>query len=315
MTVKSGIELSALFGNLIALTMGLLGISVSWAELVHDTFHPQVTFGVMIFEIAAFIPYITDIVMIGKMANTGAAFIPPVYNPSESQVWFVGAMGMLGAATFCLFLFGSYALLATALHAYHSSTQESPEAVQKYNAGYFRGRLIFYSAVMWVAGFAQMALGSFVIKNFGNGPLPAPVTVAMFMVHFPEICVFVGLLYMGNATYGIYRGLTKQADSYFAATMWFQLLCTIILMVLVQTSFAPAGAMAQATPTLASLTLGVSLTPIFLDSMARSMPEKVEAEYYFGETRAEDLDLEEALMAKTVDEEDFLAPEATEIDV
>ena len=313
MTAKSGIEFSALIGNLVTLAMGLLGISVSWAELVHDTFHPQVTFGVMILEITAFIPYITDIVMIGKMANTGTAFIPPFYTPSESQVWFVGAMGMLGAATFCLFLFGSYALLVTALFAYHDSTAESHEAVQKYNAGYFRGRLVFYSAVMGIAGFAQLALGAFVIQNFGNGPLPAPVTVAMFMVNFPEICVFVGLVYMLNAMYGIYRGLNQQADSYFVMTMWFQLLCTIILMVLVQTSYAPAGAMAQATPTLACLTLGASLTPIFLDSMARSMPEKLTADYYFSDKKDEDVDLEEALMAKTVDE-DFPAPETTEID-
>ena len=313
MTVKSGIEFSALVGNLIALTMGLLGISVSWAELVHDTFHPQVSFGIMVFEIAAFIPYFTDLAMIGKMANTGTAFIPAFYTPSESQVWFVGAMGMMGAATFCLSLFGSYALLATALYAYHASTAESPEPVQKYNAGYFRGRLIFYSAVMWIAGFAQLALGAFVIQNFGNGPLPAPVTVAMFMVNFPEICVFVGLVYMLNAMYGIYRGLNQQTDSYFAMTMWFQLLCTIILMVLVQTSYAPGGAMAQATPTLASLTLGVSLTPIFLDSMARSMPEEFTVDYYFTDKKNEDVDLEEALMTKTVDE-DFPTPETTEID-
>ena len=313
-TVKSGIDMAALVGNLIALALGLLGMAVSWAELVHDTFHPQVTLGVMIFEILAFIPYITDIVMIGKMANTGAAFIPAMYNPTESQVWFVGILGMLGAATFCLFLFGSFALLATALYAYHSSTPESPEAVQKYYAGYYRTRLMFYSAVMFVAGFVQMVLGAFVIHNFGNGPLPAPVTVAMFMVHFPEICVFVGLVYMANAVYGTYRGLTRQTDSYFAVTMWFQLLCTIILMVLVQCSFAPGNAMAQAIPTLGALTLGVSLTPMFLDSMARSMPEVVSFEYYFSsDKKAEESDLEEALMAQTVQEE-YPIPENTEFD-
>ena len=296
-TVDSDIEFAALMGNLIAMAMGIMGISLAWAELVHDSFHPTITFGVMVFEVAAFIPYVTDIVMIGKQANTGMAFIPPVYNPSSSEVWFVGAMGMIGAATFCLFLFGSYALLVTALYAYHSGKPE------KYNAGYYRGRLVFYSVVMGIAGFAQLALGSFVIAKFGSGPLPAPVTVAMFMIFFPEITVSVGCLYLVNAAYGIFRGLVKQNDPYFAFIMWFQMICTLVLMVLVQTSYAPEGAMAQATPTIANLTLGVSLMPIFLDSMGRNMPEEITTDYYFG------ADAEKQPLAKIEEEK---APEMVE---
>lgn len=276
MTADSGIQLSALIGNLIAMTMGIMGISLAWAELVHDYSNARLTLGVAIFEVLAFIPYVTDIVMIGKAANTGKAFIPPVYNSTSSDVWFVGAMGMIGAATFCLFLFGSYALLVTALHAYHAGTPETR------NAGYYRSRLAFYSAVMAIAGCAQLALGSFVIIKFGNGPLPAPVTVAMFMIWFPEINVFMGTLFVCNGLYGMYRGFSKPNNHYFAFTMWLQMVCTLLLMVLVQTSYAPGNAMAPAAPTIACLTLGVSLTPIFLDSMARNLPEQITPDYYFG---------------------------------
>lgn len=44
------------------------------------------------------------------------------------------------------------------------------------------------------------------------------------------------------------------------------------------------GAMMNfATPTLASLTLGVSLTPTFLDYLARTQPEDITEDYYYGE--------------------------------
>jgi len=226
--------------------------------------------------------------MIYKGAEAGpeaAMFIPAMYNPTSSDVWFVGAMGMIGAATFCLFLFGSYALLMGILQSYHAGAPE------KYNAGYYRGRLIFYSAVMAIAGLAQMSLGTYVIDKFGNGPLPAPITAAMFVVYFPEINVCVGLMYVANGLWGMLIGLARQMDGYFAISMCIQLVCTLILMVLVQTSYAPGGVMAEAIPTLASLTIGVSLTPIFLDSMARITPEQITHEYYHGHSKHGDSEL------------------------
>lgn len=232
-TVDHGIEFSALVGNLIALAMGLMGITLAWAELVHEYSNPGITFAVSIFEILAFIPYVTDIVMIGKAANTGNAFIPPIYEFTETDVWFVGVMGMLGAGTFCLFLFGAYALLVMALYAYQSGNPESR------NAGYYRARLTFYSAVMAVAGLAQLMLGAYVLDKFGGGPLPAPIVVAMFLVWFPEINITVGSIYVLNGLYGMYRGMMKSKDSIFAFTMWTQLVCTLILMICVPTWWAP----------------------------------------------------------------------------
>lgn len=276
-TADSGIAFAALMGNLIACAMGLLGMTLAWMELVHEYGNANFTFGVSIFEILAFVPYVTDIVMIGKADNTVAVppLIPGIYNPTADDVWFVKAMGMLGAGTFCLFLFGSYALLVMSLHAYHKNDPYTR------NAGYYRTRLTFYSAVMAVAGLAQLMLGAFVLDKYGSGPLPAPVVVAMFLIWFPEISVFVGLVFVLNGLYGMYRGMFKQTDYNFAITMWFQMLCTLILMVGVQTWYAPGDKMAKAVPTLASLTLGVSLMPIFLDYLGRTMPEDITEDYYY----------------------------------
>lgn len=281
MTASSGIEFAFLMGNLIALAMGILGITVAWMELVHDYSNANFTFGISIFEILAFVPYVTDIVMIGKAANTGAAFNVPKHGGDESDVWFVGAMGMMGAATYCLFLFGSYALLVMSLHAFHSNEPTTR------NAGYYRARLTFYSAVMAVAGLAQMMLGAFVLSQFGSGPIAPPIAVAMFMIWFPEIAVFIGLIQICNGLYGMYRGLNKVRDNTFAFTMWFQLICILVLMVCVQTWYAPKDMMAKATPTLASLTLGMSLMPIFLDNLSQTLPEEITHEYYY--SSAEDV--------------------------
>lgn len=277
-TVNSGIQFAALMGNLIAFAMGILGGALAWAELVHDYGNANITFGISIFEILAFVPYITDIVMIGKAANTGKAFIPPMYNPSSGDVWFVGVMGMLGAGTFCLFLFGSYALLVMSIYEYQRGNPQSR------NARYYRGRLAFYSAVMAIAGLAQLMLGAFVLNKYGGGPLKAPVVVAMFVVFFPEISVFVGLVFVVNGLWGIMRGMSKPNDHYFAFSMFFQYLCTQVMMVCTQTWWAPAAANnSHAPPTLSALTLGVSLIPTFLDYLGRTMPEETTQEYYYGD--------------------------------
>lgn len=184
-------------------------------------------------------------------------------------------MGMVGAATFCLFLFGSVALLGFAHMAYQTGQVETRPG------SYYRGRLVFYCFVMTLAGLAQLVLGAYIIINFGNGPLPAPIGVAMFMIHFPEIAVFVGSIYVLNGVFGMYRGLTnKTNNTKFQITMGIQWMCTLFLMVLVQTNYAPGNAMAAAGPTIANLTLGVHVIPAFLDVMSRNVPDDVDAEYY-----------------------------------
>jgi hypothetical protein len=60
----------------------------------------------------AFIPFITDMVDVAKSALTGQAFIPSEYNPTELQVVFVGAMGILGIIVYSLTLPISFLLFS-----------------------------------------------------------------------------------------------------------------------------------------------------------------------------------------------------------
>jgi hypothetical protein len=271
-TADSNTELALLIGNLCAVTMGIMGMTIGGMSLVHDYSTPFLTSAFLIFEQTALIPWLSDIVNIGQIAADGAGFIPPMYNPTSADFWFVGAMGMIGAATFCLFLFGGLAFLGITLHSFQLG--------KPHNGAYYRTRLVIYSLDLAIAGLAQLALGSYIIVNFGSGPLPQAIGVAMFVVHFPEIAVFVGLIFFLNGCYGMYRGIAGVDDHFFSYTMWFQYLCALVLMTLVQTSYAPGGAFAQAAPTIANLIFGVHLVPIYMDYMGRSVPDDDVLGYY-----------------------------------
>ena len=60
----------------------------------------------------------------------------------------------------------------------------------------------------------------------------------MFLVNFPEILVFTGLVYLLNGMYGVSRGLKGSSDNYFQWTMYFQWCCTLFLMIGVQTWYS-----------------------------------------------------------------------------
>lgn len=85
-TASEGIGLWALIGNLVAMAIGTTGMMIGWMSMTHDYSSPRLTGAFLILEQLAFIPYVVDIVNIGKMANTGAAFIPP----SKQPTWFSG---------------------------------------------------------------------------------------------------------------------------------------------------------------------------------------------------------------------------------
>jgi hypothetical protein len=101
-------------------------------------------------------------------------------------------------------------------------------------------------------------ISRFLHSNIASGPLPkGAIGVAMFVVQFPEISVFVGLVYTLNGIFGFarcYGIMATTTDHKFQMTMAFQFLCTIFLMIITQVSWAPGGAMAAAAPSIACLT-------------------------------------------------------------
>jgi len=136
-------------------------------------------------------------------------------------------------------------------------------------------------------------------RNFGNGPVNPPVGVAMFTVTFPEISVFVGLVYVLNGLYGLARafGLIPAGpeDHSFQMGIAFQYFCTLVLMILVQVAYLEGGALAPAAPSRACLTLGAHVLPAFLDFKMRSTPDVLPDDYYGleGTDKTGDIEAEE----------------------
>jgi hypothetical protein len=235
-------------------------------------------------------PFITDLTDVGKAARSGAAFIPPVYDPSEGDVKFVGAMGMMGILGYGTGFLGSLAFIQFSLYAFQAG---KPDAR---NGSYYKGRLTFYSFCLFVVGLSQSMLGSYVRKNIGSGPLESgPVAVAMYIVHFPEISIFVGVVQVLNALFGMARSFGMHSganDHIFQATTYFQWLCTVTFQILVQVAYAPGGAAAAAAPSQTMLTMGINFIVAYLDYKMRSTPDELPHDYYFIE-EASDSDKEE----------------------
>mmetsp|Transcript_4024 Transcript_4024/g.9165 ORF Transcript_4024/g.9165 Transcript_4024/m.9165 type:complete len:124 (+) Transcript_4024:450-821(+) len=120
----------------------------------------------------------------------------------------------------------------------------------------------------------------------------------MFTVTFPEISVFVGLVYVLNGFYGLAPAFwvipAGPEDHSFQMGIAFQYFCTLVLMILVQVAYLEGGAMAPAAPSRACLTLGAHVLPAFLDYKMRSTPEELPVDYYGleGTDKTDDVDVE-----------------------
>jgi hypothetical protein len=138
---------------------------------------------------------------VGKTARSGVGFIPAAYDPSEGDVRFVGAMGMLGILGYGAGFLGSLAFIQFALYQYQSGNAQSRPG------SYYRGRLSFYCFELFLVGLSQFLLGIYTISSFGKDPLDFPVGVAMYTVYFPEISIFCGLLQILVSIFGFCRSL------------------------------------------------------------------------------------------------------------
>jgi hypothetical protein len=102
-----------------------------------------------------------------------------------------------------------------------------------------------YIFCLFLVGLAQLMLGSYILKNFGEGPLEnGAIGVAMFLVNFPEISVFCGAVQLCLSLFGAARimGLFNDPENhtyqFFALFSWF---CTVSMQNLTQIAYAPAG--------------------------------------------------------------------------
>ena len=215
---------------------------------------------------------------VGKLTRTGAAFIPPAYNPTESDVRFVGACGILAIFAYGFAFIGAISYCQFALYAH---------IMHKYNdrcAGYFRSRSRIYSFMLTVAGFAQLLFGSYVEAKFGNGGAldSGHIAVAMILINFPAISIFLGLMQMCLGIWGLLRsfGIAVFGVRDFSSAMFIAWVLQLTLQVLVQVGYVPGDGAAGAAPTITGFTIGLNFMPAYLDHKGRTLPEEITSAYY-----------------------------------
>jgi len=280
-TVGSGVPLWGLIGGIVLMTVGTLAVFTGYNQLVHGWYNKNWTFGVIIFTQLVYIPYITDMTGIGKNARSGNAFIPAAYDPTEADVKFVGAMGILGVLTYGFCFVGSISFFLFSLHTYQTGKP------QDRCASYFKGRAGFYCAVHCLAGITQLALGIFIFTNFQGGLLDnGPIGVAMFHINFPAIAFVIGFIQMVNGLWGIARSQgylifgDSKKDLSFQASIFLSWFLQLTLQALVQTAINPGGMAAGSAPSILGITIGLNIMPAFLDFKSRTAPEEITPDYY-----------------------------------
>jgi hypothetical protein len=205
-------------------------------------------------------------------------FIPADYNPTATDVRFVGTMGILAVLAYGPGFLGSLSFMEFSLFAYQSGKASDRPAA------YYRARMNLYMFLLTMAGLSQFLLGIYTASVFGSGPLEPPIGVAVYVVHFPALCIIVGLVQLIMGIWGMARrfgfltgGAEDHSFQFGMALTWLLVLSTMIM---TQVSWAPEGTLAPAAPTIATLTFGLQAIAAFLDFKARSTPEEISAEYY-----------------------------------
>lgn len=161
---------------------------------------------------------------------------------------------------------------------------------QDRNAEYFRGRMGFYSIMLFIGGLCQILLGSMATKlNISNGRIEGGlIRVAMFVVHFPYLTIAVGCLQLLNGVWGFCRmcdvgvGAPIRDDNFFQYSMAFLWVVVLTCQGIVQISLLPEGMMAPVAPTFAAMSFGQLFMPAYLDHKMRTTPGYIDEAYYFG---------------------------------
>ena len=278
-TANEGIPLVSLIAAVLVIVLGILGIVVGYLQSIHDYGHKYLTMLLLVWNQFAWIPFITDMVAVGRGAASGTAFINEAYEPSATDVKFVGSMGIMGILGYGTGFLGSVALAGFALYSFQNGKPGD-------RAGsYYRSRMPLYVFALGLVGLAQLLLGSYILSRFGGGPLPnGPIGVAMFMVNFPEISVAVGTLQTLTAFYGAMRAYGVHScpnDHSYQAVLLVAWISTVTLQIMVQVAYNPAGTAAAAAPSQTMLTMGVFVINGFLDYKARVTPSPIPLDYYY----------------------------------
>lgn len=285
--------------GILQILFGILAMVVGYLALVHDYGNRRLTGTLILLTQLSWIPFATGIVQIGiaisppYITDTRTSwsdelvffeeyvvnpFIPEDYLPNKNDVIFLGSMGILGLTTYGVGFFGSLAFLEFTLYSFDAKKPT------RRNSTYYRGRLLFYSFVVLIAGMSQILFGAYILFEFGGGRLSPPIGIAVYRVSFPAITVAIGALQMVVGYHGVGNYLrlfpvdpNSNNFQILALVSWvFQL----ILQYIVQIGFVEGDENPAALTSLALYSFGISILPPFLDYKMRTTPISMSEEYY-----------------------------------
>jgi len=277
---NSALQVATLVAAILQAVFGLTCMFVGLCSVVMDIGNTKLTTLACVCIQLAWCPFLVGLTTIGMGIVADPSenpWIPAIYNPTASQVKFVGSMAFFGLIAAAIGMVGSLAFFAFSMHAIQAGNPEHRSGL------YFRGRAKTYNGLLMLAGFAQLAIGSFIINKYGNGPLAEPINAFVYaVIYFPEISVTVGLVQMIVGFIGIARSLRKSQDkesTWFQALCFFMYICIISMQILAQVAYAPGGTAAAAAPSLACVYFGLSLMPAFLDWKMNHVANDLEGYY------------------------------------
>lgn len=281
-TVNAGLPLAGLIAAVVQCFFGTVCMAVGYMAVVMDVGNSTLTMVAAGAIQLAWLPFTVDLssFVIGAMSDPESnPFIPIEFNPTTTDIKFMGAMCFLALVAYAIGYIGSLGFMAFSMHSIQKGHPEHRSAL------YFRGRARTYNALLMLAGFTQLAIGSYVLNRFGQGPLPQPVTPGPYgAIFFPEISITVGVLQLFTGAIGFTRSLHKSSNvparnKLFQVLCLFTYVCMISMQDLSQFAYAPGGESAALAPTLACVYFGIAFMPAFLDWKMNTVPENLEGYY------------------------------------
>jgi len=287
-------------GACLLFAIGVCSMLVGYLEFIHDW--GEITHSALLIVLtqSAFIPYISDMARVGFiMIEDPPQFFQVFTDPATGlidpagiinqrrvnqtdEVLFIGSVGIFGVFAYAFAFVGTISFMQFALYAFRKGRP------QDRNGDYFRGRLGFYSIMLFIGGLCQILLGSFATEFLiDNGRIQGGyLQVAMFVVHVPYLTIVVGSLQFLIGFWGFCRScyvfVGGRDDYTFQYAMAFLWLVVLTCQGIVQPALLPAGTLAAAVPTFVALSFGAIFMPAYLDHKMRNTPMNIDEDYYFG---------------------------------
>ncbi|CAB9502546.1 expressed unknown protein [Seminavis robusta] len=260
---------------------GVASVIVGFAACTMDSSHIIVTTVLTAINQLCWIPYITDMTNVGKMASSDPAkqgLVPAGHNPTETDVKFVASIGVIAIACYGFAYVGSLSFMAFGLHSMNTGKYDQRPS------GYYKGRLTFYSLVLTIGGGAQLALGAYSAAEFGTGALEeGRIRAAMLIVNYPVVSILVGSIQVLHGLWGIARSFGVHSgprDNIYQLSLAGQWLIVLCFQDIMQLAYFPLNVMTPMAAGIAAISFGINMMPAYLDAKMRNTPEEIPEGYY-----------------------------------